>query len=403
MENVLTWILQCFDILIIDCHLPNLKISQFAISIFITTILLVNAQQVKAAYVPGVDCFDPQECSTTLAKIAVSKFKAGNYTGSLYYLDKALWIQPNHPTMLNNKGFTLFTLGNYSGALYYIDKALVANASNAGYWHTKGLILNKLGNHEEAIKSFDKALEINPNYVDVLGEKGLTLNIIGNYSGALHYSNKALAIDPEDVNVTNNKGFSLDGLGRHKEAIEYYDKVLAIDPNDVVTLRNKAVAFYELGDYTGALKYLDKALAIDPHNAIALKNKEIVLEALNKNVISQHATAAECNVHCQFEVKYSQGIGTTKDENDKYAFAEIDTDSGWSGAVMGTDSTSATKEGSGTSTIPFPCSSGGIYSLVIQKQGEFGTLHIKVVKKGGILKEQTTSAAYGVISLSGTC
>jgi hypothetical protein len=34
--------------------------------------------------------------------------------------------------------------------------------------------------------------------------------------------------------------------------------------------------------------------------------------------VGNPTTTAECNVHCQFEVKYSKEIGTTKDENDPH-------------------------------------------------------------------------------------
>jgi len=141
------------------------------------------------------------------------------------------------------------------------------------------------------------------------------------------------------------------------------------------------------------------------HNGTNMKVALLTaLLVIGITAISHHsATAAECNVHCQFEVKYSKEIGTTKDENDQSAFAEIDTDTGWSGAVAGSDFTSSTKEGSGTNTIAFPCSFGGIYSVSFQKQTEGGTLDVKIVKKGTVLKEQSTTAAYGVVSLAGQC
>jgi hypothetical protein len=105
--------------------------------------------------------------------------------------------------------------------------------------------------------------------------------------------------------------------------------------------------------------------------------------------VSRHyATADECNVHCQFEIKYSNETGTTKADNDLTAFVQIDTDTGWSGAVMGTDFTSSTKEGSGTSTIAFPCSFGGVYSVLFQKQSEGGILYVKIVKQGTIANLQ---------------
>lgn len=84
-------------------------------------------------------------------------------------------------------------------------------------------------------------------------------------------------------------------------------------------------------------------------------------------------------------------------------FLEIDSDGGWSGAILDSEYASSTKSGYGNNTIAFPFSSHGIYSLAIQKQDEFGNLLVRVVKKGSILKAATTDAAYGVVTLAGQC
>gem|GEM_PF-3160134 len=49
--------------------------------------------------------------------------------------------------------------------------------------------------------------------------------------------------------------------------------------------------------------------------------------------------------------------------------------------------------------ISFPCSDGSVYSVDVQKQENSGTLHIKVVKHGNILKDAKTSAAYDLVDV----
>jgi hypothetical protein len=46
--------------------------------------------------------------------------------------------------------------------------------------------------------------------------------------------------------------------------------------------------------------------------------------------------AAVCNEHRQFETEYSKNTGTTKDENEDMAFAEVDSDGSWSGQLLDT-------------------------------------------------------------------
>jgi hypothetical protein len=82
---------------------------------------------------------------------------------------------------------------------------------------------------------------------------------------------------------------------------------------------------------------------------------------------------------------------------------EIDSDTNWQGSVLDSSMKSETKAGSGEETIPFECSPSGTYSLAMQKQTEDGSLRIKVVKNGDVLKEGSTSAPYGIVSLAGPC
>jgi hypothetical protein len=82
-------------------------------------------------------------------------------------------------------------------------------------------------------------------------------------------------------------------------------------------------------------------------------------------------------------------------------------DGAWSGSIMDSEFRSYSIEGYGDETIPITCNEGqyglGTYSLAIQKMEESGTLSVAVVQDGQVLKETSTSAAYGVVSLAGEC
>jgi hypothetical protein len=120
----------------------------------------------------------------------------------------------------------------------------------------------------------------------------------------------------------------------------------------------------------------------------------------------QQQVKAQCNEHCQVEIKQSKKIGLTKDTNEVTGFAEIDVNpvfTSWHGSILDTSTTSTSFDDIGPNTISFPCSNGGIYSVVFQKQDEDGTLTVKIVKQGTILKQATTSAAYGLVSIAGRC
>lgn len=82
--------------------------------------------------------------------------------------------------------------------------------------------------------------------------------------------------------------------------------------------------------------------------------------------------------------------------------ARVQATGGWSGAFQGEDFNSRTVDGYGNKDVSIGCSSG-IYSLTVQKSGEDGTLTVKVMKGDDVLGKQSTSASYGVVTVSGNC
>lgn len=108
-----------------------------------------------------------------------------------------------------------------------------------------------------------------------------------------------------------------------------------------------------------------------------------------------------------FGIAAAVGLATTNVNASSQAIVKVESNTGWLGSIMDSGFDSATQQGQGNANIPIECDSGifvaGIYSLFIQKQGEGGMLTISVVKDGTVLDTATTSAAYGVVTLTGNC
>ena len=81
----------------------------------------------------------------------------------------------------------------------------------------------------------------------------------------------------------------------------------------------------------------------------------------------------------------------------------IYSDSSWSGTVLNTSFSSATDVGFGDKRVEFACSSGGIYSLVLQNQDSSGYLLLAVLQNAKLLNLKSTVAEYGVVFLLGHC
>jgi hypothetical protein len=74
----------------------------------------------------------------------------------------------------------------------------------------------------------------------------------------------------------------------------------------------------------------------------------------------------------------------------------IESDTEWSGAIGGLGG-STTRSGSGGASFTIHSS---IVSACIQKQTEWGYLTVKILKNGQLVEQQSTSAAYGVVTVS---
>jgi len=74
----------------------------------------------------------------------------------------------------------------------------------------------------------------------------------------------------------------------------------------------------------------------------------------------------------------------------------IESDTEWSGAI-GDLGGSTTRSGSGGASFTIHSS---IVSACIQKQTEWGYLTVKILKNGQLVEQQSTSAAYGVVTVS---
>jgi tetratricopeptide (TPR) repeat protein len=74
----------------------------------------------------------------------VSFAKMGEYNESIVYFDKALAIDPDNTSALNNKGLALAKLGEYNESIAYFDKALAIDPTDAYSLNNKKSTLEEI-------------------------------------------------------------------------------------------------------------------------------------------------------------------------------------------------------------------------------------------------------------------
>lgn len=128
------------------------------ISCVIVTIALIHLPIVLAQNTsPSVNIPTPHTANKNDITIA-------GYEEAIKYYDKALAIEPNSTTLLDNKGMVLMRLGNYIDAIKYFDKVLSINPNDVAGLYNKAVALNKLGKHTQSEAFRNKASQINPSY-----------------------------------------------------------------------------------------------------------------------------------------------------------------------------------------------------------------------------------------------
>jgi hypothetical protein len=81
-------------------------------------------------------------------------------------------------------------------------------------------------------------------------------------------------------------------------------------------------------------------------------------------------------------------------------YIQVDSNTRWSGNIMDATGGMASQQGSSTEQFKIPC---GLYSAVFQKYSNGGYLKVSLVRDGLIVNQKFTTAAYGVVGISGIC
>jgi tetratricopeptide (TPR) repeat protein len=219
----------------------------------------------------------PKDVDDDISKDQITKKVVDDSTTSDRLDDNALDKDPNLVKELMNKGRESSKQGKYEEAMAWYHKALAIDNNNVSALNDIAALLHEQGKYQEAIAWYDKALAIDPNFEIARYNKKLVLDLTtGKTVDTYTYSN----VRESNVRELINKGLESSKQGKYEEAIACYDKALAIDNNDVSALYNKGIVLHNQGKYEEAIVWYDKALAIEPYFEEAKLNKKLALKVL---------------------------------------------------------------------------------------------------------------------------
>jgi tetratricopeptide (TPR) repeat protein len=156
--------------------------------------------------------------------------------GALEVYDVALRRFPNHPVLINNRGFVLFDSGQTERALEHFDRAIsikpdyvsalelrghalealerfaeaaaqyrdvivLAPNSSSRSWNSLGACLRHLGDNDEAIACFERSADLDQQFGDPLYNLMKMATDAHQTAHAIAYGRRLLAINPDDREV----------------------------------------------------------------------------------------------------------------------------------------------------------------------------------------------------------
>jgi len=131
-------------------------------------------------------------------EMGIARIRAGEYTGAIPYLKKAISLSPVKEEGHFNMGLTLAFLGRDKEAIGYLEKVIRLNPGSFKAYNSLAIRYAMSGGYEEALGFIRKGIEIEPGYP-------LFYNTLGN--------------------------ILYDGFNKKEEAEEAYRKAISLDPD----------------------------------------------------------------------------------------------------------------------------------------------------------------------------
>ena len=137
----------------------------------------------------------------------------------------------SHPTLRRalylHQSYIYVFQKKYEKGLEAANKALEIDPENTSILNNKAILLGYLGRKEEAIETSEKLITLSPNYGNSYDTYGEVLMALGEYENALEKLEKALTLEPTGwfaFATCLKMGDCYKELGKYEKALEYFVK-----------------------------------------------------------------------------------------------------------------------------------------------------------------------------------
>ena len=241
-------------------------------------------------------------------------YKKKNWAEAIEFYDRALELNPNEITYINNKAAVYFAMNDFQKCIELSDEAFAKGkeihsdlSKLARALSRKGMALEKLGDIDGAIASVkaslmefkddknkfylrdlekikkkkDEELYVNPEKAEEANSQANDLFKQGNFPGALALYEEAIKRNPKSAKFYSNRATCYSKLLEFPSALRDADKALELDPNFVRAILRKAAIHTAMKEYHKALEAYQKAMKLEPENNEAKEGYYKVMGMVN--------------------------------------------------------------------------------------------------------------------------
>lgn len=154
--------------------------------------------------------------------------RSGQYGAALAAYERALALDPEDPSLLNNIGAVRRSLGDLEGAREALRRAIELDPRYAPAWSNLGLVLDALGERQEAALAFQTALRLDPGNPSASVNLAIQYHQAGLLDEAQRLLEGALLRDPLMPEAHYELGRLSESRGEIEKARVHYGRFLEL-------------------------------------------------------------------------------------------------------------------------------------------------------------------------------
>ena len=239
---------------------------------------------------------NPREVSAIHA-LGIIATQQENYSEASHYLQQAIDLQPNDPTLQLHLANVLKIQGLFSQAAIALHNALELQPHYTLAMNNLGTVYYALGKLPEAVEFYRRAILENPVYIDAHYNLGLALTKQEKYIDAVETYETLLNYAPEHFAARFHLGCVLILLDRVSDALTQFLNIEEKHPHHFETESNLATCYLKLGKLSEAKQHYIKALELMPEDTQILYNLGYInmQQGFTDNAIQNYQRAIKLN------------------------------------------------------------------------------------------------------------